>query len=390
MNYEMRINKLQQMICLHQLDGALLLYSRDVFYYLGTAQPSYFIILPDDYILFVKDGIDFVREDVHIDQLKIREEDNLESIFKEIFVNGGRKKIATELDTITVKQFRQLERAYPNCEFVNVSPLILEQRRKKESEEIHILRKACISIHNGHKAVLSELREGLTELELAAAAENAHRLAGHEGTFFIRMPDFFMSHGPISSGINLLKKSGVLHSISGIGLSASVPVGPSRKFISRGEPIIIDIPTHVEGYHADQARTYVIGEASDTIRSMYITMKDMADSLISYLKPGLKCSDLYRLAMDMAKEMGCAEQFLSFGKGRKSRLIGHGIGLEVNEPPTLSEYDQSIIEENNVITLELHMMDDHAGVVKLEDMIVIREKGNEILTISPRDLVEIK
>jgi Xaa-Pro aminopeptidase len=69
----------------------------------------------------------------------------------------------------------------------------------------------------------------MTELELAAAVENAHRLAGHEGIFFIRQPDFFMSRGPITSGPNLFKISGVVYTITGVGLSSSVPAGPSQR-----------------------------------------------------------------------------------------------------------------------------------------------------------------
>ncbi|MCX5845399.1 MAG: M24 family metallopeptidase, partial [Deltaproteobacteria bacterium] len=75
--------------------------------------------------------------------------------------------------------------------------------------------------------------------------------------------------------------------------------------------------------------------------------------------------------------------------GKKSRLIGHGIGLELNEPPIPSEYDHTEVGEHYVIALDIHMMDEAAGVVKLEDMILIKEQGNEILTRSPRQLFEI-
>jgi len=70
-------------------------------------------------------------------------------------------------------------------------------------------------------------------------------------------------------------------------------------------------------------------------------------------------------------------------------LIGHGIGLELNEPPIPSEYDNSPVGEGYVIALDLHMLDERLGVVKLEDMILIGEGGNEILTISPRKLFEV-
>ena len=70
-------------------------------------------------------------------------------------------------------------------------------------------------------------------------------------------------------------------------------------------------------------------------------------------------------------------------------MIGHGVGLEVNEPPILSSYDLSEISENCVLALDMHMMDEKVGVVKLEDMILIGKK-NPFLTRSPRKHFEIE
>ena len=214
------------------------------------------------------------------------------------------------------------------------------------------------------------------ELELAAAVENAHRLAGHEGIFFIRQPDFFMSRGPITSGPNLFKISGVVYTITGVGLSSSVPAGPSQRKIAKGDLVIVDIPTLVDGYHADQTRTYCLGPATEAARAMYGDLKAIADHLITQMRPGIKCSDIYRMAVEKAKTLGRKGQFQSFGRGKISRLIGHGIGLELNEPPIPSEYDHSPVDENYVIALDMHMMDSDVGVVKLEDMILIGKDGN--------------
>ena len=103
----------------------------------------------------------------------------------------------------------------------------------------------------------------------------------------------------------------------------------------------------------------------------------------------MKCSEIYRMAVDRAQALGRGKQFQSFGSGKRSRLIGHGIGLELNEPPIPSEYDHSPVGEDYVIALDLHMLDEALGVVKLEDMILIGKSGNEILTKSPRKLFEI-
>jgi Xaa-Pro aminopeptidase len=386
-----RLKELMAGLCNLELAGALLVYSRDVFYYTGTAQPSCLAVFPDDYLLFIRSGFEFAVDEVFIGEEKLREERSLEKICKDFFsrVKGTGNKVGMELDIITAEQFRSLEKIFSSCELVNISPTIQNQRKAKDRSEIAIIKRACDAIHKGHEAVVSTLTEGMTELELAAAVENSHRLAGHEGIFFIRQPDFFMSRGPLSSGSNLFKISGVVYTITGVGLSPSVPAGPSRRKISRGDPIIVDIPTLVDGYHADQTRTYCIGEAHEGIRSLYADLRAIADHLISRARPGITCSELYQMAVEKAADLGRTDHFLNFGRGKRSRLLGHGIGLELNEPPIISEHDHTPIPGNCVIALDIHMMQTEVGVVKLEDMILIADEGNEILTKSPRELFEI-
>jgi len=391
MEQEKRIEALQRQIAAQGLGGALIGYSRNILYFTGTAQPSHLVVLPDEYTLYVRSGLDFALNDIFIPKERVKEERRLDKIaetfLKRMQPSGG--KIGVELDILTAEQFLNIEKLFPGCEFVNISPLILEQRKTKTPGEIEQLRKACQAIHAGHEAVLSSLKEGITELELAAAVENAHRLAGHEGIFFIRQPDFFMSRGPITSGPNLFKVSGVVYTITGVGLSPAVPAGPSQRIINAGDIVIVDIPTLVNGYHADQTRTYCVGKAGREIHSMYDDLQAIADHLIANIRPGTACHDIYRMAVTKAAELGRKDQFQHFGGGKRSRLIGHGIGLELNEPPIPSEYDHSPVEEGYVIALDLHMLDEGLGVVKLEDMILIKRTGNEILTTSPRKLFEV-
>ena len=390
LNYVDRINQLQNEIKELEWAGALLFYSRDVLYYTGTAQPSYLVVLPEDYFLFVKSGIDFARNDSSIPKEKIIEERRLGNIFKECFSDPQtRKNIGIELDVLTLKQSHEFRKNFPGYEFEDISSTVLEQRKTKDLFEIGRLKKACEVVDSGHTATLETLKEGVTELELSAAIENAHRLAGHEGIFFIRQPDFFMSRGPISSGPNLFKISGVVYTITGVGLSPSVPAGPSRRSISTGDLVIVDIPTLVDGYHADQTRSYILGKADKKIETSYSHLKEIADYLIQAIKPGLKCREIYQMAIEKSKELKVTDTFLNFGRGRKSRMIGHGIGLELNESPILSMYDDSEISDGHVVALDMHMMDENVGVVKLEDMILITDNGNQILTKSPRDLFEL-
>ncbi len=385
-----RIGLLQEKLKEQQLGGALLFYSRDVFYYTGTAQPSYLVVLPDDYMLFIRSGFDFALNEVFIEKERLRQDRRLENIYREISSRLKGKKIATELDILPTAEFFKFQKIFSGCEFVDISPLVLEQRKRKDASEINRMKEACEVIHEGHKAVLSNLREGITELELSAAIENAHRLAGHEGIFFLRQPDFFMSRGPIASGPNLSRFSGVVYSITGVGLSPAVPAGPSRRNISKGDLVVIDIPTMVKGYHSDQTRTYILGEAGIEVKDMYNRLKEIADHIIENISPGVKCSEIFQMAVEKTGELKVTDAFLSFGGGKKSHMIGHGIGLECTEPPIISKYDHSELSEDFVMALEMHMFREDVGVVKLEDMILIRHNGNELLTKSPRELSEVQ
>ena len=391
MKRQERIEALQKNLSQKELAGALLLYSRDIYYYTGTAQPACLLVRPDDYGLFVRSGYDFALQDIFISPEKVREERRLENIAKASGLSEtAGKRLGTELDILTVEQFEGIRKAFPGFDFVNITPLLLEQRKRKEPEEIETIKKACEALHRGHEALVENLREGMTELELAAVIENAHRLAGHEGIFFIRQSDFYMSRGPIASGPNIARFSGVVYTITGVGLSSSVPAGPSMRKISKGDMIVVDIPTHVEGYHADQSRTYCLGKAGEKMQSLYADLKQVADYVIPHMKAGMKGSDICRIAFEKAHSLNRSREFQSFGSGRCSRLVGHGVGIELNEPPILSANDASVLDHGYVVTLELHMMDEQGGVVKLEDMIHILEEGNEILTKSPRALFEIE
>ena len=389
MAHRERIKSLQEKIREQGLGAAVLFYSRDIFYYTGTAQPSYLVVLPEEYFLYLRSGFEFASNEVFIEKHKIKEERRLENIFQEISSRLQGKKIATELDVLTALQFLEFQKIFSGFDFVNVSPFVLEQRKRKDAFEIEDIKKACEAMDAGHKAVLSTLREGVTELELSAAVENAHRLAGHEGINFMRQPDFVMSRGPISSGPNLLKFSGVVYSITGVGLSAAVPAGPSKRKISTGDLVIVDIPTMVNGYHADQTRTYTLGKANEDIKAMHSALREIADHLIGSIKPKMKCSEVFQIAAEKSTELDVVDAFLSFGNAKKSHMIGHGVGLECSEPPILSKYDHSGLMDNYVITLEMHMLRENVGVVKLEDMILIRDNGNELLTKSPRRLFEV-
>jgi len=387
----MRIKKLQKALSSTSADSLLLTYSRSTLYYAGTTHPSILIVTPEDYHLLVMRGLDRVLEETCLDTDRISSgkgyKDAKEWLKTRKIEQGT---LGMELDILPATQYFQVSELFSEFGIIDISGLILEQRKTKDPQEIESTREACRIVHEGHLRIVDVLREGMTELELSSEIEDAHRKAGHEGLYFIRQPDFFMGLGPLASGVNLSKIAGKIQSITGVGLSPSIPMGASTKTINKGDMIVVDIPTHYRGYHADQSRTYVLGDPPDICRTMYDGMKEIADQIIEMLRPGISCDDLYKKAIKVAEEIGMSSYFMRLGVDpKKVPFIGHGVGLEVNEPPLLGKNNHEVLEEGMIIALELEMSASIGEVVKLEDTILITSDGVEVLTITPRDLHKV-
>jgi Xaa-Pro aminopeptidase len=382
-----RILQFQTRLAERRIDAAVLIHSRDIFYYTSIALPSILLVTPSDYHLYVRQGWSFASKELHIDQQHASEGSPKDAAEKLVNWTKNKGVIGFETDVMTAETYFKWRKMLPDSEFTNLSPIILEQRSKKDGEEIDLVRKACKIADIGHGRVIEALKEGMSEFELAAEIEYAERRAGDEGTFFMRAPNLYL-RGIVASGPNLYKWSGVAYSITGMGPSPALPVGPSHRNIERGDVVIVDLGPCFNGYYADESRTYVVGKANPEVVSLFSRLKDVCDQIISALREGVECRQLYHQATTHAKGLHLSEYFLNLGGDRKSRLVGHGLGLEVNEPPFLADHENSTLQEGCVLSIEAHVMHPK-GVVKLEDVVLVTRHGAEMLTLSPRKLIEV-
>lgn len=152
---------------------------------------------------------------------------------------------------------------------------------------------------------------------------------------------------------------------------------------------MVDIPACVEGYHADQSRTYAVGNVSEKCSDLYLRMKNVADHLIENIFQGMTCADVYSFACANAKDVGLQHCFMNLASGAKPHFVGHGVGLEINEPPLLSKNNGTMLQAGMVLALEIHLMEPEGPTMKLEDTVYVGLQGNEILTLSPRELLTV-
>ena len=377
-----RIAQAQEKLRKEHLAGCLLFHSRDVLYYTGTAQPAWLVLLPDDHRLFVRSGMDFVLRETWLSPERVTPERRLSAAVRQMFPGDGHgETVGTELDFLSVLQARELQKALGQRMLVDVTPAVLEQRMIKSEAEVALIRKACAAVHAGHEAAISFLSSNTekTELAMAAAVENAQRLAG-------RQPDFVMGRGPLASGPNLQEISGVVFSITGRGLSPAVPAGASRRVIRKGDIILTDIPSCVQGYHADQTRMYCLGPPPAGAVEWHDRLTELADHLLASIQPGLTSDEVFRLARKKAEKLGIQDALLRFPSGLRAHFVGHGLGRDLNEPrlPGLGRSDRR--RTGMVLALELHIMTGDGLTLKLEDTFHLTDNGCRLLTFSQREL----
>jgi Xaa-Pro dipeptidase len=382
-----RIAQLQKTMTDREIGCALMLYHRDVYYYAGTARPASLAVTRDDAVLFTRRAKSLISAEAAVRDVR---EGGLGSIIDWIKKKGLHEgAIGLEMDLVAANVYMRIKDGLPSAGFVDISPAILEQRLIKDEEEIASIRGACRMVEETHRHLPLVLKEGMTELELAAELEKVVRLNGHE-TFAIlrKRMETEMGYALVLAGDRLKIMGGYGQVVTGTGLSAAFPYGPSRGKITSGDTIVFDIAGLHEGYHSDLARTYCLGTASRRAREAHDALVAIQAAMIDAVRPGVTASRLYETAVAKAKELGWEDGFQGYGEG-KGTFVGHGLGLEVDERPLLSPKEDLELRENMTFTTEIFIVDPEFGEVKLEDTLRVTADGTEFLTNLPREITEI-
>ncbi|GAW92977.1 M24 family metallopeptidase [Calderihabitans maritimus] len=386
-----RLRRLQSLMQDHAFTGALLMHPRDVYYYAGTAQPCNLFVPQDgEPILFIRRAWDFVKKETFLPAECQVDGGSLRVVKQELERRGIKSgTIGITEDVLPALLYNKIKRELAGFLFKNISPLILEQRMVKDVREIEAIKKTAALYKVAHQAIMENLRDGITELELASRVLGSLRACELEGIVRNRRWDASLHpDGIIAAGENCWEISGSAMTVTGIGLSPSLAWGASTKVIREGELVVIDIPLNRHGYHADIARTYVAGRANSRQKEIFEAVLEIQDRVIREIRPGVKSDYLYNVAESTASELGYLEYFQGYGR-MKGKYIGHGVGLENDEPPTLDPIESVTLQAGMVLAIEPKFIIPGWGAVDIEDTVLVTEKGAEILTPVERKLFEV-
>jgi Xaa-Pro dipeptidase len=275
----------------------------------------------------------------------------LRALSKELEIDG--KKMGIEFLGMRVQEYELLKRHAPHASFVNGEPLISEIRMCKDDEEISCFRRAVEITEEALKATTKMIRPGVTEQEVANELQ-------------IRM---------FSLGSGELWKQTIVVS----GARTAFPHSKSsRKVINAGDLVMIDTGGTYEGYVCDLTRTFAVGSINDEFRKIYEVVREANEAVIRFPKRKFTAEEVDQVARNVIQKHGYGKYFI--------HRTGHGLGLEGHEPPYIVKGNKMEMKIGMTFTDEPGIYLPDRGGVRIEDDVVVTNKGLEYLTTYPRGL----
>lgn len=282
----------------------------------------------------------------------VKREENLMAKIAKQAKNFKIKKMA--IDTLTVENYRKLARELRGETKLKLQEkLIWELRKVKDEKELELMRKAGELTSEGVKVAYEIVRPGIKECEVAAEIEYAMRKKGSWGTAF--------------------------YTIVASGVRSAFPHGEcTEREIRNGDLVVIDFGASYKFYRSDMTRTIVAGKPSEKQRKLYEIVKEAQFKAFQMVKPKAKAKDIDRAARTIIEEAGYGENFI--------HGLGHGVGLDIHEPPTLNPESKDKLAIGNVMTIEPGIYIVGFGGIRIEDTVLVRNGGAEKLTVGPYTL----
>lgn len=264
------------------------------------------------------------------------------------------RRIGIESTGMRFQEAEALRTAVATVSLEPIDGILAGIRATKSAEEIEILRQAARITEAALDATITDIRPGMTEIELRNRFNLEMLKAGAEGPGF----DSLVVSGP----------RGVLQHAA-----------PSDRAIVPGDPFLLDVGARHRGYTADITRTFVLGPVSDEFAAIYRIVREANAAGRGAAVPGATAEEVDQAARSVIERAGYAEMFI--------HGTGHGIGLDVHEPPRIAPGDNTILRPGMVFTIEPGIYVTEKFGVRIEDDIAITESGNDQLSIFSRDLM---
>ncbi len=262
--------------------------------------------------------------------------------------------LAFEAGDVSYQQYEKYEKNL-SLKLISDKNLVEDLRLIKDESEIKKIKSAVEITDKAFENIISEIKLGMSERELALKLEFQQKELGAEANAF----DFIAASGPRSS---------LPHGVA------------SDKLIAKDELITLDFGAVKDGYHSDMTRTIFTGQkANSKQKELYSIVLKAQQEALAAIKAGKKTSEIDKLARDIIVDAGYGDYF---GHG-----LGHGVGLEIHEAPRLSQRSDTVLKEGMVVSVEPGIYLTEEFGVRIEDLVVVKKDGIINLTESTKEFI---
>jgi Xaa-Pro aminopeptidase len=365
MEHKGRLKQLQTVLDRNRLDALLVTHLPNIRYLCGFTGTSGALAIDEAGSAFFTDGrySEQARDEVRGARIVIAHKPPLAAAAEWLIENKsklGRKKprwVGVESEHLTVAGRSQLASLLRSDFRLRETRDLVEQARMvKDADEIARLRAAAVLGASLFDRALEVIRPGVKESEVAAEMEYAARRAGAEEMSFPTI---------IAAG----KRSALPHG------RASTAAIPSRGFV------VCDFGVILTGYCSDRTRTVHMGRPTGQARRMYEAVLEAQECAVAAVRAGVRVGEVDQVARTVLKRKGLARHF--------THSTGHGVGLEIHEAPRIAAGRTEVLRPGMVITIEPGVYVAGSGGVRIEDVVVVTERGCEVLAPASKELITI-
>jgi Xaa-Pro aminopeptidase len=265
----------------------------------------------------------------------------------------GITRIAYEDNSVTCAQLSAYLKGLENAEFVPAGAIVEKIRNVKTEVEKENVIKAQRIAEKAFDHVLGLITPEITEIDLALELEYYMRKNGADGIAF--------------------------DTIAVSGSASSMPHGVPRNVKLQKGFLTMDFGAKFNGYCSDMTRTVCIGTPDSEMKKVYDTVLSAQMAALDYIAAGKKCADADKVARDIIADAGYGQCF--------GHSLGHGVGLYIHEPISLSPRSNGVLETGNIVTVEPGIYLEGRFGVRIEDMVCVTDSGNENLTKAKKELI---
>ena len=336
-------------------DGYLIFNSTNLLYFTGFPGASSLLIPADGESTLYVYGVNYEQAKVEAKGFRVELVKGNENLMTKIAKQAQDCKVKKlAVDALGVESWRTLAKEFGAENALEINSSFVQALRKvKDKQEIELMRKAGELTSKGMEAASEAVKSGVKEYEVAAEIEYAMRKRGSGGTAF--------------------------ETIVASGLSSAFPHGGcSDRELRGGDFVVVDLGATYGYYCSDMTRTFVAGKPSTKQQKIYNIAQKAQEAAVKTIKAGVAVSDVDGTARKVIADAGYADYFV--------HRLGHGVGLEVHELPTLDPFSPDLLAAGNVVTIEPGIYLPGFGGVRIEDTVLVKRNGAEKLTAGPCSL----